>query len=63
MWKWETFEIWNNIEMVNLTMFLILDGDGQKVNPGPALKRGPLGSPGFTAFIPVINHGGFCGAG
>jgi len=34
-----------------------------KVNPDPALKRGALGSPGFIAFIPVINHGAFCGAG
>ena len=34
-----------------------------RVNPDPALKRGALGSPGFTAFIPVINHGAFCGAG
>jgi len=33
------------------------------VNPAPALKRGALGAPGFTAFIPVINHGAFCGAG
>jgi len=36
---------------------------GINVNPDPALKRGALGSPGFTAFIPVINHGAFCGAG
>jgi len=35
----------------------------QRVNPDPALKRGALGSPGLTAFIPVINHGAFCGAG
>jgi len=34
-----------------------------EVNPDPALKRGALGSLGFTAFIPVINHGAFCGAG
>jgi len=33
------------------------------VNPDPALKRGALGSPGFKTFIPVINHGAFCGAG
>jgi hypothetical protein len=36
---------------------------GYDVNPDPALKRGALGSPGFTAFIPVVNHGVFCGAG
>jgi len=43
--------------------FSVGDLEDLYVNPDPALKRGALGFPGFTAFIPVINHGAFCGEG
>jgi len=41
----------------------VLGANVEIVNPVPALKREALEPFGFTAFISVINHGAFCGAG